>query len=437
MEKDGIWELISSQKVIDTHEHLSLQSKICEEGANLLAILPRSYVGDFDFYPGLNAEYLQFQRGTSLENNEYPSITAFIREFNDHEFLESINSGIESIYDIPIKKMSESSFHALNEGINRNYHDACYYDTILDEHMNVEKAILDIPHSGLGLDNQKFEGFNSKKFYTSIRINSLLFGFDTDAWTPSTSLMRRMQEDFKVIVELPTDMNDFLEKTSKILEWTGDKVVSYKCASAYERGLNFGPRKESLEGSKKYEISKKIYGKKFEKVSLDERNAFGDVIFHHILDIIEKQGKTIQIHTGMAIMEGSNPKNLENVFSSYPDLNFTLLHCGYPWIDETIEILKNHENVHAEMVWLQMLSKNAARKFLDCVLDLNLEDKVIAFGGDCACIEGSLGALNILKQVLHDVFSSRIEKGKNKANDVETILDRLLYENANSLFFKK
>lgn len=436
MEKERIKEIISSQKVLDTHEHLSLQSEICNQGADLFAILPRSYVGDHDFYPGLKAEHLQFTRDSPLLKNECASITSFLRAFDEYEFLECINSGIQSIYGIPITHMNEASFHSLNKRINQNYNDPRYYETILEEPMHVEKVILDIPHCGLGLDDRKMVEFNSHRFHKSIRINSLLFGFDLDAWTPATSLMKRMQEDFKVIDELPSDLDDYLEKISKILKWTEKKVVSYKCASAYERGLNFGLPKESSIGSKKHGISKMIFGKKFNEVSLPERNAFGDFIFHRVLELIEKQGIPIQIHTGMAIMEGSSPKHLEQLFSSYADLDFTLLHCGYPWIDKTIEILKKNENVHAEMAWLQMLSKKSARKFINDILDSKLEEKVIAFGGDCACIEGSLGALNILKQVFHDVFTSRIQKRKSKIADIEEIIDRLFYENANSLFFK-
>ena len=132
---------------------------------------------------------------------------------------------------------------------------------------------------------------------------------------------------------------------------------------------------------------------------------------HYILrnaESIQKGTIPFQFHTGMALKEGSHPRNLENLIKTYPNIRFHLLHCGYPWLMDTIKILEIYDNVIGEMVWLPQLSIKELNNFLKEIIKRKLTRKVNAFGGDSGCVEGSIGALCVLKEELTAVLSEFI-----------------------------
>ncbi|MHA1368908.1 MAG: amidohydrolase family protein [Promethearchaeota archaeon] len=436
MNEDKIKRILFELPVIDTHEHLSFPRDILMEGADLHSILPRAYIGDFDFYPGLKDQYIQFKRAAPLKKGDLKTVLDFIRNFNEFNFLPSLDAGLKAIHSQDLRSLERHQIEKLNVLIHDRYEDRDYYKSMLHR-FKISKVILDIPHGDLGIGDGTYRKFDSSVFFSSLRVNSLLFSFDFTCWRPETDLIRFACEKFHIIDGFPSTFEDLLDSIKKILDFAGKKIVSYKCASAYERTLEFCSFKDRERWKDNYRVAKKIFGKKFNEVGLKERNIFGDVIFHEILETVADQGKPMQIHTGMAILETSCPKNLQEVISTHPDITFNLLHCGYPWLDETIELMEQYNNVNSEMVWLQMLDTNAVEYFLNKILDRKLESRVMAFGGDCACIEGSIGALIILINIMARIFTKRIEDGTIDARDVDEIGKTLLFDNANKIFFKK
>jgi hypothetical protein len=436
MQNRTIDEAVENVKIIDTHEHFSDSASIINEGANLFSILPRSYVGFFDFYPGLRGNLLQFTKYPDLQERSYAKLRQFIDSYHEHEFVGVIDAGIKHLHGESIKGMTEDAFNRLNRSIETAYAEQHYRDRIL-KGLGVTRSICDVPHHAGGLGSGLAEDFDPSLYKPAMRINSLLFGFDIDAWSPGTCLMKIMADELKVIPAVPSTFADFLECVDKIIDWSPGKVTSFKCASAYERTIDFGPARDAARGTAKWKAAEGAFGKPFAKSTERERLAFGDVVMHHVLGRIEGMGIPLQFHTGTAIMPGSHPENVEPLIAAYPGLDFTLLHCGFPWADETIGIIKRHANAYGEMVWLQMLSKEAATTFLARVIAEGLERKVIAFGGDCACIEGSTGALLVLKQVVKAAIARCVKQKKVRTDDVEQLVDALFYRNPWRIFFKK
>ncbi|MEX2683216.1 MAG: amidohydrolase family protein [Candidatus Sigynarchaeota archaeon] len=436
MPNRAIDEAVENTKIIDTHEHFSDSADIIEEGANLFAILPRGYVGFFDFYPGLRPDLVQFTRYPELQDLNYAKLKQFVDGYREHEFVDVLDAGIRYLHGGSIKRLTKEAFEALNRSMGNAYGEPAYRDRVL-KGFNVERVICDIPYHSGGLGKSMASSFDPDMYKPAMRINSLLFGFDPGAWSPCTCLLKIAADELDVIPGLPLTFNSFLDGVDAIIDWSRGRVASYKCASAYERTIDFGTARDAAPGSRKWDSAKKAFGKPFRETTEQERLAFGDVVMHHVLGRIEGTGIPLQIHTGTAIMPGSNPKHVEPLIGSYPALDFTLLHCGFPWVDETIDIVKRHANAYAEMAWIQMLSREAATKFLARAIAEGLDRKVIAFGGDCACIEGSTGALLVLKQLVKETLARCVDKGVIRPEDSVLLVDRLFYENPRDLFFKK
>jgi len=427
-------DALDNVKIIDTHEHFSSSLDIVNEGADLFAILPRGYVGFFDFYPGLRGDLVQFQKYPEIVDKTYLDLINFVNEYHEHEFLDTLNTGMIQLHGGSIKALSEDMYHDLNASIHDRYQEQGYRDRVLHE-FHVDHAVLDVPHHAGGLGHDLRDAFDPDFYMPAMRINSLLFGFDLDAWSPSTCLIKIMTNELQVLDGIPSTFEEYLDDVDAILDWSRDKVVSYKCASAYERTIDFGTKAAAEPGGKKFISAKNAFGKSFKKATERERIAFGDCVMHHVLGQIEGNGIPVQMHTGEAIKPGSNPNNVESLLAAYPGIEFTLLHCGYPWTSEVLDILKRHDNVHADMVWLQVVSQEAARGFLQRAIEENLAGRIFAFGGDCACIEGSIGALLRIKNVVRTVLGSLVDRGKIEPRDVESMVTDLFYNNPKSLFF--
>ena len=164
---------------------------------------------------------------------------------------------------------------------------------------------------------------------------------------------------------------------------------------------------------------------------------FGNFVFHYILRYVEHHWAKedpakkvpLQIHTGTAIPSGSHPGNLEPLFSAYPNITFELLHFGYPWCDAVIPLLKKYPNTISDLVWLPQLEPSRIDHILSLIHHHNLWDKLIAYGGDCNCVEGSIGALHVLNERLTDFFTSLVEKGKMHIDEVATVVEKIYYTN--------
>ncbi len=427
-----IKEVLDSQPVIDTHEHQSPVASILSATSPLSAILRRSYIGFFDFYPGFKDEFVQFDRSPDAWWDDYHSFKAFHDAFNEHEFKQCIHDGIKAVHGIQVKDINERDYNVLNAKIIHAYSTPGFRESTFRSN-NIKHVILDIPYFSCGMDGEARSEYPGDFYMRSLRLNSFLFGFNPEPWTRSTFMVGQAI-DLGIIDALPGSFNEYLDATAKILDWARDKVVSFKCASAYERTIDFGVKDDAQPGGNKYNLARKIFGCKFNETTAQERLAFGDVVFHFILDHVKGWGIPVQMHTGMAIMDGSHPRNFAPVLASYPGITFTLLHCGYPWIEDTLELVASHENAYAEMVWLPMLSRAAARAFFARAVQKSLTDKVVAFGGDCGCVEGTIGALSTLKACMCDVFEDMVRKGMLETVDIEGIARPVLFDNPRDLF---
>jgi hypothetical protein len=430
-----IHEILDNVRIIDVHEHLSPRVDIITENTPLASILRRSYVGFFDFYPGLKPEFRQFEPYEDFLDTSYSGVSAFLQGFNLNDFLPAIEAGIAAMYGVQLSELKEWDFGLVEEAIRTNYDNPNNVYRQQFHKFNVEKVILDVPHHLLGLGDIN-DDFHKNLFHEVLRINSLLFGFDLDAWTESTSLMRVAKDDLGIIEEYPSDLDGYLDAVDTILAWAKERVAGYKCASAYERTIDFGGKASVDTEGEKYGLARDIFGKSFSETTEKERLAFGDVVFHHILGEIESQNKPLQMHVGTAIQSGSNPLNLEPVLAGYPNVRFSLMHGGYPWIDETLSLVKAYDNVRAEMTWLQTISREAAARFLDKAIDAGVERKIMAYGGDCGCIEGSIGALITIKNIVAASLDRRVQEGSLSLRDSDDIATALFYQNANDTFFR-
>jgi predicted TIM-barrel fold metal-dependent hydrolase len=255
------------------------------------------------------------------------------------------------------------------------------------------------------------------------RINSLLYGYTREAKDHNGNSPYAFERHLNLKVETFEDYLDLVDKALEEAKKRGD--VGLKSALAYDRPLLFS----EVEKVK----AKRVFNKKKTGATPKENKLFEDYVFHHILEKAEKLGLPLQFHTGLALIEGSNPMNVVNLIRKYTGVNFMLFHGGYPWIRETAAITLSFPNVYIDLCWLPAISPSACRLLLREVIELGLSSRV-TWGGDCWAPEGTYGALRVFKSLLSEVLQKMVDKKYLRTDEAIEIASRILSGNAARIF---
>lgn len=463
VDRDAVLTRLAACPVVDVHEHLSNQAGIhaeihaetAREGRGLRAILPRAYVGFFDFFPGLASP--RFDPGPRLPGGNLGELRAFINAqarakgpaqdestkptgstrpagstgpmaspapCRDH--VTCLNAGVVALHGYPCHPASIAELRALDQALRARYAVPAWIPTSLREAGNVTDIILDVPHANWGLDFARENAFPESPaapaVHALLRLNSLLYAFDPEAWTPRTFLPRMAAEEWRVGAPPPECYDDFVDLVHRTLDWAAPRFVGFKCASAYERTLDFGPRR-AVDVPR----ARATWGESLPTVSPGAARAFGNAVMHEILAHAERLGKPLQVHVGTALSPGSHPRHLARLLDAYPSLSFHLLHAGYPWTRETLDLVRARENAFLLLAWVPQLSRATTTRVLrEVVADPVLLARTLAFGGDSACVEGTIGSLAVLKQCLARVLADEIAARTLSLADIEPLGTQLL-----------
>jgi len=143
---------------------------------------------------------------------------------------------------------------------------------------------------------------------------------------------------------------------------------------------------------------------------------FQDYMMHFILGLANKRHLTFQFHTGLQegsgnIITNSDPSLLCNLFLEYPDVDFDILHIGYPYQQIVSVLAKTFPNVYIDMCWAHIISPTACVNTMVEWIDTVPLNKISAFGGDYNIIDAVYGHQQIARQNVAKALAIKIEEG--------------------------
>lgn len=133
--------------------------------------------------------------------------------------------------------------------------------------------------------------------------------------------------------------------------------------------------------------------------------------------LAEKYDLPVGIHTGSAgpnhgcpnfKEELGNPLLIKKLMASFPKLRVWLMHCGGPYIKESIEMLKTYPGLYVDISVLNNPEIVPAKEFseiMKVLLANGMEDRIL-FGSDNADIATTIASINNLR------FLSKTQKDK-------------------------
>ncbi|MEM2915022.1 MAG: amidohydrolase family protein, partial [Candidatus Bathyarchaeia archaeon] len=332
-------------------------------------------------------------------------------------FYKACSIALKDIYGISIDPPTEKAFIEASRLIRESYKDRNWIKKVLREKSLIDKVLWD-PYWDIWM-----KSFDRELFLPVLRINSLLFGYGRNAKDHNGNNPYIFEKYLNIRVET---FKDYLNLVDKVLEESKRRgYIALKSALAYDRPILF----EEVEESE----AKEIFEKRGVDLSPKDIKVFQDYIFHHILGRASELDFSIQFHTGLAIIEGSNPINLVNIIRKYSNVNFILFHGGYPWIRETAAIALSFKNVYIDFCWLPIISPSACKLLMHEVIELGLSSKVM-WGGDCWVAEATYGALTMFKKLISEVLWGMIDKKYLRYDEALDIASKILNENAAQIF---
>jgi len=391
---------------IDTHEHTHPPELVAQKGPLITDILEGSYL----FWIAKPPE----------KKDDYLSLVNRIREVMGSAFFKACSLAIKDLYGVNIDPPSVKNLKEASERIREAYKDPNWVKNVFRDKALIDEVIWDPHWEILG------EPFDRSLFKPVLRIDPFLVGYSRDVKDHDGNTPYTFEERLNIKVE---KFDDYLALIDKVMEEARKrKCVSVKCASAYERSINF----DFVEERCARQVFDKGFGRG-EALKAVEAKLFGDFVLNYILERVREMNVPVQFHTGLARVEGSNPINLVNIIRRYSDVDFILFHGGYPWIREFAILGFSFPNVYLDLCWLPIISPSACKTLLKELIELGLSGK-ITWGGDCWVAEGSYGSLKLFKLILSEVLSDLVESGYLNREEAVEIASKALRENAMKIF---
>jgi hypothetical protein len=413
-------------KIINTHEHQRDISDFEGQDHNFYFLLANSYL-QYDLVSAgaepLNPDKIKTHSLEALWDLYGP----YLNFCSFTSFYSHFLSGFKQLYDFEDLYFSKENTRPLSVEIERNYKNyKSWFDEVFHK-VHYELMFVDQYWNSLNTNlNEKYFAlvFNINQFVYGISNRPALNNKDLSTYPPLYKIAS--DKGFEI-----TKLDDFLSFTEHLLEqFQKNKVVCFKNTLAYGRTLDF----EYIS----YEKAKALFNRNTKDLSDLEKKNLQDFMFHWIIQKSIEVNLPIQIHTGYLAgngntLENSHPIKLNKLFLRYPDAKFVLFHGGYPWTGEYSALAKMFANVYLDIVWLPQISREAAIKALDEMLDCVPYNK-FSWGGDCHFIEESVGSLEFAKEVITQVLIKRINRGLMTENTAFDVIRKIFRENAIHLF---
>ena len=424
--RDRLRSHIDTLKIVNTHEHQGLFAQYEGRELNFYSLLAHSYL-KADLVsagaPGLEAERINGGDLSALWKTYGPALD-FSRNTS---YYSHFLSGFRVLYGYREPYFTEPGIKSLSEKIALNYRnrDAWYAEAF--KKAGFEVMFLDQYWAPFHADP------DPKYFALVFNINNLVYAAAQRTLPPSDDVESRgyvyrlaEKEGYPI-----KTLDDYLNFAGHLIQLFHDhQAVCLKNSMAYSRTLEY----EDVP----LERAKTLFARDSSSLSTAEKKALEDFMFHWIVGKAVEYDLPIQIHTGYLAgnanhLENGRPMKLENLFLKYGKARFSLFHGGYPWTGEFAALGKMFPNVYLDLVWLPQISREAAVRALDEMLDCVPGNKFF-WGGDCHVIEESTGSLEFGKDVVAEVLAARVERGLMTEEAAKQIAQGIFRENAVRFF---
>jgi len=423
---------VDSIRLIDTHEHLPPESERVNKIVDVLSQFYLHYTSSDLISAGMSMEDLIYIKDTKIPLDYrwavFEPMWEKIKNTGYSRCMEIAARdlyGVDGINSETYKQLSRKMMDRNREGL---------YKWVLKEKAGIDICILDTLTHDYQVDSDLFVPVLRVSEYSSPMNKKDLELLGKQFGNPIHNL------------------GDYINLVKGRFDALKGKVAAVKIALAYNRSLHFEKRtySEAEESLNKMYKTKgfhrvPIADTEYSETILDgpgkeELLPLQDYLVHLTIQEASRRGLPIQIHTGLHegnqnIVSNSNPELLVNLFLEYGDAKFDIFHGSWPYSSQLSALAKNFQNVYIDMCWMHIISPSRARSALDEWLDEVPVNKIMGFGGDYLCVEGSYGHSMMARENVAKVFARKVDDGIYDIDEAKKYATWILRDNPKNLFF--
>ena len=386
---------ILKQGIINTHAHHLPDSE--STGLNLGRILKESYV--------------------SWCGEEIPSSAdlaePWLEKIGNRSYYVSLSRALQKLYSME-EPLSGAAWDEYDRRIRKAHENPQWHMDILKKNCGYHTIVQD------SYWNPGDNNGHPEIFKPAFRVNFFLWGYNHEARDHEGN---NAQLAYRQQIDNIKDYSDFIYRTIKNKKENGCSAL--KSAIAYERSI-------AIETASADE-AQIAFGSGTAQPSAAAVKKFQDYIFDAICGFAAELKLPFQIHTGLGLMNETNPMQLQPLIARHPDTVFVLMHGGYPWLDDICGLVHVYPNVILDLCWLPLISPSAASRALHEILEVCNANKIV-WGCDTWTSEESYGALNSMADILATVLNEKIAKGYLNRNNALQIAEAIMKNNASQWF---
>ena len=423
---------VDSIRLIDTHEHLPPESERVNKVVDVLSQFYLHYTSSDLISAGMSMEDLIYIKDTKIPlDYRWAVFEPWWEKIKNTGYSRCMEIAARDLYGVnginseTYKQLSKKMMDRNREGL---------YKWVLKEKAGIDICILDTLTHDYQVDSDLFVPVLRVSEYASPMNKKDLELLGKQFGNPIHSL------------------GDYINLVKGRFDALEGKVAAVKIALAYNRSLHFEKRTYS---EAEESLNKMFKTKGFHRVPIadteysetildgpgkEELLPLQDYLVHLTIQEASRRGLPIQIHTGLHegnqnIVSNSNPELLVNLFLEYGDAKFDIFHGSWPYSNRLSALAKNFQNVYIDMCWMHIISPSRARSALDEWLDEVPVNKIMGFGGDYLCVEGSYGHSVMARENVAKVLANKVDDGIYDIDEAKKYATWILRDNPKNLFF--
>ena len=403
-------DYIQTLKIIDTHEHLPLESERPQDTDVLAEWLTHYFSSDLISAGLRGCDLIAAKDSRGDLQERWKRIEPYWHAAESTGYGRALTLSAKGLYGID--EIHAGTIEEFDQRFQAARAGGGHYDFVMREKSGIILSVRD------SMPQPYYE--TEEPFVFTMRTDSFVE-------PPHCKEMRALGAEVGVTVHTLTD---WMEVTRRHMEKNLDgtnRVVCLKCGLAYHRSLRFD--------KVSYADAERAFNEIFADRNLPDwrpplkvSHVLSDWMMHFTCRVADEHQFVYQIHTGIQEGNGnflcdSNPTLLTNLFLEYRSVKFDVFHMGYPYVMELGVLDKNFRNVFINMCWGHIISPEAARRALAEWLDLVPANKISAFGGDYCFVDGVYGHQLIARQNVAASLAQKVEDssmGLSRARELAT-----------------
>lgn len=424
MNYQTLLDRIKELPVIDTHEHFMTEEDVLKGSIDFFDMLV-PYICDQLINSGMSRDQwaMLCNKSLSLEQR-WEVFSEYFKNIRYTTYFQAMFRTLHRCFgmqDVTLDEVVKVSTLLKNSNIPG------VYKRIKDKN-NIEKILTFIPFDMV-------ENFNKSDLIAIPTVSDICIRscFDID----------RIESVSGINISRFDELLDAIDIVFEI--YAKNNVKAIKFGSAYRRKLDY----EYVLSSQAEEVFRNVItarvngdtrmcGSPTQVLGEDDVKALDDYLTDYMISIAGQKEMSVFFHGGIHAwnenqIEAAKVSYMEGLIRRHKNVNFIILHCGMPFIDESVLLCRYYSNVYLNLTWSHIIDKTQTRLLIRKFVEALPINKVHGFGGDYVYPQQIYGHLQIAYENIASALYSFIEEGIMNEDQALQIARQWLYENPKAL----